>query len=222
MRSVNLPALDDAFVALVTDGKTATVDEYRATVRSDLQAEATRAYDTEFADEALSALTDDADMAYPEVMVSEYLDDIIKELSNNLRERGMSLEQFLGIEKLTLETLRNNYRDLAIRRLERSLALGKLVDMEKLTVNDDDVDAAIDGMVANLGEQAETFRKLFDNDNSRTNIALDIIKDRALARIVQIARGENPPLPAASGTLVLPNPDADELAEVATEEAQAE
>jgi len=226
VRSVNLPAFDDAFVALVTDGKIATVDEYRASLRTDLQAEVTRAYDTEYADEALSALTDDADMAYPEVMVGEYLDDIIKELSNNLRERGMSLEQFMGIEKLTLETLRSNYRDLAIRRLERSLALGKLVDMEKLTVNDDDVDSAINGMVANLGEQAETFRKLFDNDNSRTNIALDIIKDRALGRIVRIARGENPPLPVASGTLMLPNPDADEspaeLAVGATEEAQAE
>jgi trigger factor len=193
---MTLPALNDEFAQTVSEGKQQTLLEYRMKVREDLQAEMDRMVENAYAEEALDLLTEGADMAYPEIMVQEYIDEILKELENNLQERGLSLDQFLALEKTNKENLRATYRDLAMRRLERSLALGSLVANEQLTVTDEDVDQAIDRMLENLGDQAATFRKLFSNEQSRSNIAMDLIKDRALARLTRIMKGEAPPLPA--------------------------
>jgi trigger factor len=196
IRTVTLPELNDEFANTISEGKYPTLAEYRAKIREDLQNELNRIVENDYATEALEALTEGADMAYPDVMVDEYVDDIVQELENNLREQNLSLQQFMALERLDMDKLRASYAQLAMDRLERSLALGKLVEAEKLTVNDADVDAAIDKMVEGLGEQAAIFRRMFDNPQSRTNIALDLIKDKALTRLTAIVKGENPPLPA--------------------------
>lgn len=206
IRSVQLPPLDDEFANTVTEGRYPTVAEYRVKIGEDLQAEMTRLIENRYAQEALDELTAGADMAYPDAMVDDYTTDIIKEMENNLQEQGLSLEQFMTLERLDMPKLRENYRELAMQRLERSLALGKIVETENLRVGESDVDAAIDKMVESLGEQAQTFKKMFNNPQSRANIALDLIKDMALTRLTSIAKGENPPLAVDASPLVIDLP----------------
>jgi len=220
VRNVTLPELNDELANTLTEGKQPTLAEYRAKVRADLQAELNRIVENDYADQSLQSLTEGADMAYPDVMVEEYIDSIVQELENNLREQNLSLQQFMALERLDMPKLRDSYRELAMGRLERSLALGKLIEAEKLTVNDDDVDAAIDKMVESLGDQAETFKRMFNNPQSRTNIALDLIKDKALTRLTAIVKGENPPLPAAEEPVAAISEPAPETAK--TPETSAE
>lgn len=220
VRTVVLPELNDELANTISEGRQPTLAEYRAKIRQDLQTELNRMVENDYAEQALEMLTEGADMAYPDVMVEEYIDGIIQELENNLREQNLSLQQFMSLEQLDMPKLRGTYRELAMKRLERSLALGKLIEAEKLTVDDNDVDTAIDKMVENLGEQAETFKRMFNNPQSRTNIALDLIKDRALTRLTAIVKGENPPLPPAAEPVAAISDAAPETTQ--TPEASAE
>jgi hypothetical protein len=66
------------------------------------------------------------------------------------------------------------------------------VNQEKLAASDDDIESQIDKLSAQFGEQAATFRNMLSRPDSKRNIALDLVTNRAFRRLIEIARGENP------------------------------
>jgi FKBP-type peptidyl-prolyl cis-trans isomerase (trigger factor) len=82
------------------------------------------------------------------------------------------------------------------RRLERSLVLGEIVDAESLEVDEAEVDAALERILEPLTESSEAVRRALDTPAGRRRLRLDLLTDKAVARLVQIARGEAPPLTA--------------------------
>jgi FKBP-type peptidyl-prolyl cis-trans isomerase (trigger factor) len=116
------------------------------------------------------------------------------ELDQNLRQQGLTLADLLKITGRKEETVREEYRERAVERARRALALGQLVQDEELAASDEDLEAEIDRMSSLLGgDQAGKFRQFLTTEQSRMNIANRVASDRALARLVAIAKGENPP-----------------------------
>jgi hypothetical protein len=142
----------------------------------------------------LEKIVEQATVKYPEEMVGQYTNDILESLDRNLKERGLSLDDYKRVENKDDAALRQDYRDTAIKRLQRALVLGEVVKREQLNVSDSEVEKQIDKMSAQFGAQADVFRKMLMRDESRTSIAMDLITNRALERIVAIGRGENPPI----------------------------
>lgn len=217
VQSVTLPVLNDDFAKQATDNEIDNLLDYRIKVRKDLQDAATRRAENDYADAALDKLVEGATLKYSDVMVEEYMDDIMQELEQSFKERGISLSDFMKVEGRDKESLRASYRDTATRRLERSLVLGKLVDQENITVSEAEVDAEIDRMAQQFGEQANVFKQMLMQPQTRRNILMDIVKNHALERLIAIARGENPPIQpmsevAAQASEQATQPPAEEMA----------
>ncbi len=68
--------------------------------------------------------------------------------------------------------------------------LGKLVEVEELDVDEDEVEAEIDRIVEPFEGQSEELRKTFNTPSSRRHLTLDIITTKAIKRLTTIARGE--------------------------------
>jgi len=194
VQSRTLPELNDDFAKRVTNNEVDNLLDLRIRVRKDLQEARTRDAESKFADEVLDKVIEQATVKYPEDMVTEYTDDILQSLDRNLRERGLSLEHYKRIENKTDEDLRKDYREAAVKRLTRALALGELINREKLTVSDADVDEQIDKMSEQFGEQAATFRQMLNRAENKRSIAMDLITNRAFRRLIDIAQGKNPPI----------------------------
>jgi trigger factor len=99
---------------------------------------------------------------------------------------------------------------MADQRVRRSLALFKLSEAEQIDVTPDDVTAEIDRLAESMGDDAERFRQILRTADSVANIRNNLISERTVERLLAIARGEAPELPAAE-------PAAPEPAEEATE-----
>ncbi len=194
VQSRTLPALNDDFAKQVTENEIDNLLDLRIRVRKDLQDAATREAESKYAEEVLDKVVEQASIKYPEEMVDEYIDDILQNLDRNLRERGLSLEHYKRIEGKDDEALRSEYRDMATRRLKRALVLGELVRREQLDVNNADVETQIDKMSQQFGEQAAIFRQMLGRAENRQSIAADLATNRAFRRLIEIARGENPPV----------------------------
>jgi len=203
VQSAILPLLNDDFAKAVTDNAIDNLLDYRIKVRKDLQEAAKRTADSNYAALALSKLVENTTFKYPEVAVEEYVDDILKDLDQSFRERGLSLDEVMKIENRDAATLRGMYRDTAEQRLRRSLALAKVLDQEKINVTSDELDAHVDEMALQFGEQAAVFKQLLLTDQNRTNVLGDMLRDKTLERLTAITRGENPPLPAPDATSAL-------------------
>jgi len=196
IQSRTLPILNDDFAKQVSNNESETLLDLRIEVRKDLQEAAKREAESKYSDEVLQQIVDQASVKYPEDMVEEYIDDILQNIDRNLRERGLSLDDYRKIEGKDEQALRAEYRDQAVQRLKRALVLGSVVDKENLDVSDSDVEAQIDKMTEQFGDQAAVFRQMMASDQNRANIAMDMITNRALERVMAIARGENPEITA--------------------------
>ena len=75
----------------------------------------------------------------------------LRELDRNLRQQGLTLDDFMRITQQSREQVGEQYRDAATRRARRALALGELVKREELAISDEDLDAEIDSMSASMG-----------------------------------------------------------------------
>ena len=194
VKSRTLPVLNDEFAKLVTEGEKETLLDLRIDVRKQLEVAAKSEAETKYADQVLDKVAEQATVKYPEEMLQEYTDDILQNLDRQLRERGLSLDEYKKFEKKDDAAMRADYRDAAIRRLKRALILGEIVSKEQLNVSDADVLAQIDKMSAQFGEQASVFRQMLMRPETQNSIAMDLLTNRAMERLIAVARGENPPV----------------------------
>lgn len=179
------------------DEEIETILQLRMSVRKQLEEQARMEADRAAAEEALEKLVEGATLNYPEEVVEDYLDEIVEDLEQNmLKPQGFDFDRYLTLVDQTRDEFRATFRDSAVRRAERALALGKLVDAEQLLTTDADIDSEISKMIADLGgeERAGQFRQYFNTPRSRMNIANQMTSDRAIERLVAIAKGEEPPI----------------------------
>ena len=60
----------------------------------------------------------------------------------------------------------------------------------------EEIDAEIERLSSPLKDQAESLRKLLDTPTSRRRIELDLLTDKAVRRLADMARGRTPAAPA--------------------------
>jgi FKBP-type peptidyl-prolyl cis-trans isomerase (trigger factor) len=70
------------------------------------------------------------------------------------------------------------------------LALGKVSELEGVTVEEEEVEAEIERVSSAFGEQADKVRDVLSSPDSMRSIASDLLTNKALQRLVTIARGE--------------------------------
>lgn len=197
VQSRMVPDWSDELAKTISEDEFETILELRMNVREQLAEQAKQQNDRAIAEEALDHVVEGAELHYPDEVVDDYLDDIIRDLEQNvLSQQGLKLEHFLTMTGQSEEEFREGYRESAVRRAERSLALGELVRQEELAADESDIDQRIEAMIESMGgeERAGQFRQFFGSEQSRYNISNQVATDRAMERLVAIAKGENPPV----------------------------
>jgi len=170
----------------------------RVKVRENLQEELTSRSRQEYRDKVMDSIIAAATIEYPPALIEREIDDLLHDLTHRLERQDLKLDDYLTMEGKTLDNLRQEAQPEAEKRLLRGLVLGQVVDKEGLRVEPADIDAALDRMVEPLGEQAGDVRKRLDNPVYRRQLELDLLTDKALERLMAIARGDEVPEPGAT------------------------
>ncbi|OGO17929.1 MAG: trigger factor [Chloroflexi bacterium RBG_16_48_8] len=184
------------FIPQWTDDLAKTIGDYeslldlRMSVRNDLTNEAIRQAETKHGREIVDKVVEGATVTYPPILLQQEMNDMLKELEDRLRMQKLSIDDYLKVENKTEEELIEELRPKAEERLKRALVLGELVSAENIEVNDADIEAEIDRIMEHFKDRSDQTRKLFDNPESRHRIALDLLSDKAIKRLIAIAAGE--------------------------------
>ncbi len=186
-----VPELDDELAKSVGDFD--TLDELRDDVRTQLIEQATQEINSAYYEQIMEKLLDGiVETKYPPAMIEEQIDSMIEDFNQELSRQRLNVDEYLKLQNLTMEAMREDFREEATLRIKRALTLGEVVSAEKLHVHDEDIDAQIESMIGMFGNDAELARSLFTNDSMRMNIANQLIADQAVDRLIAIAKGENP------------------------------
>lgn len=188
VKSRTLPELNDELARQL--GEFTDLMDLKLKVRKSLLEEAARSGDRDYANRAVEDLVAGATYQYPPVMVEEEQKAMLRDLDRRLQAQRLSLTDYLKIEKKTEDDVMKELEPQAVERVKRSLALGKLVELEDLHVEDSEVSAELERVVAPWDSQAKAVRKAIDNPVGRRSLAMDLLTDKAVQRLVAIARGE--------------------------------
>jgi trigger factor len=190
-----LPNLDDDLARTV--GNYETIKELEKHVKEQLRQAAQDEADEEYAEQTVEAIIDQAQVEYPPVMMEETLDDVVKEIEQAVkRETRLSLEDYLRFQSKTMEDLRSEWEPRAAARLKRGLVLGEIIHQEGLEVDQEEISTHIGEVSARWGEQADEVRASLSSDAGSRAVRNQLLVEKAIQRLVAIARGEAPELGA--------------------------
>jgi trigger factor len=195
IEAVTLPDLDDEFARKITEEEgddPLDLDGLRQRTREELEKEAMQNTKSEYGDKVLEKIVEEADIAFPELMTEERIEDMLRDLDNNLQQQGMNLDSYMRITGATKESLQEQYADNAIESVGRTLVLRELVTAQNLEIGDEQIEKHLDSMMILFGGQGDQFRGLIDTPQMRENILNQILMDYIMTQLVAIGQGEDP------------------------------
>ncbi len=188
-KSRTLPELNDNFAALVSE-EYKTLLDLRIAVRKQLEHSATLQQDREHRNAVIEEVLKKCTISYPSIMIQERIQELVKDQDRRLKSQGLTLEDYLKIEDQTEEEYIAALEPEAAKQLQSSLMLSELVKVEKIEVDDDEINEAIEKTSLQFGESAEKIREMLRKDSGRRSLELDLISDKALNKLQAIAKGE--------------------------------
>jgi len=186
-----LPELDDDLARTV--GNFDSLEALEKHVREQLRQAAQEKADEEYTTQVLKAILEQAQVAYPPGMLVKTLDEVVEEFERAVKlEAHLSLEDYLHLRGQTMEELREELQPRATARLKRGLVLGEIVVRERLEVDEDEIGTHVEEVSAPWGARADQVRASLSSGAGRQAVRSRLLADKAVQRLVAIARGEAP------------------------------
>jgi len=185
-----LPDLDNALASTV--GSFETLAELEKDIRERVVAHKREHAESEYQTKLVSKLVEQSTVAYPPLLLTETLDEIVNETKERVeRQRKMSLEDALRLDGLTLEQFRDQMKPQAEMRVKRSLVLSKLAEQEGVAVSDDEVAQEYKNLLSRIGMVEQLTDRTVDVDSPLgRNLRSNVLGRKVMDRLTAIGRGE--------------------------------
>jgi trigger factor len=193
VREEDLPALDDELALMVGDYD--SLDGLRAALREEMETAALQQVEANYLDEVLDAMIEAAvKVEYPPQAADREADLVLNQMERNLASSGLQLDAYLSMLGKSRLEYRQELRPSAEERLKRRLVLEEVAQREGLQADDEQIQAEIDSMIEAMGPDAEEMREVLESPGGRFSLAADLVISQAQERVVEIGKGEAPPL----------------------------
>jgi trigger factor len=160
VNAVELPELDEKFAKKC--GPFKNMDELRADIEKNLQAQNEHRVNEKFKDDLVEALVKCSRVSAPDILIDDQLRLIKLDIERNASTTGETLEDYLKANNMTKEDWDKQAHDVAEKRVKASLVLQILAQEAKITVSDEDVLAKITELRDVYKKSPEALKNLKD------------------------------------------------------------
>jgi trigger factor len=178
------PELDDAFAAKC--GPFKTVAELKQDIKQNLETQNNYKAEEKFKDDLVAELVKGSKISAPEIMISDQLNSIKADVTRNAAAQGLSFEDLLSQIGQTEEEWEKEAKKAAESRVKASLCLQILARDEKITVEDELVDAKIAELKAAYGKSPDALKSLKD-----PNVRQDIKNRMTIEKVIDFLVAQN-------------------------------
>ena len=188
-----VPEQDDEFAKDVSSFE--TLEELKADIRAKAIAEQEKQIQSAFETAAVEKAAENTTVDMPEALVERELDSQMERFAYQLQMSGYSMEQYAKMMGGDVNTMRKAFRPTAEKQAKISVTLEKIVEVEGITVSDEEIAAEIDSLAAQYQMEASKVKELVPADelteSLKTRKATKIIVDSAVAVAPKAAEKEN-------------------------------
>ena len=196
VKSRYLPELDDDLAR--EEGDYETLDEMREAVREQLWEQAEADARDELFDDVVGRMIETSQIVYPPTVVDEELENMVQSLRERVTRAGWEWSDYLMLQGESEEALRESLKDDAVERVQRGLVLGEFIEEERLSLDEEEVEAAIDERLGDRFEDNEELREqmrdFFRQGQGLEMVTGELVMDKALERMEAIVTGNAPSL----------------------------
>lgn len=140
-----LPVLDDEFVKDIDD-ELNTVEEWKEKIKSKLLETKVKNADIKLENDIVEKIAANTEIEIPDCMVDEELDYRIKEMEQSMAQYGLKLEDYLKYTGTTVEQIKSDKRDEALRNIKIRLILEEICKKENITVTAEEIKEKLEGI----------------------------------------------------------------------------
>ncbi len=177
-----LPALDDEFAK---DLNFDTLDALKADLREKLEKTAAQDEEVYLKEQALLLAGENAKIDIPEAMIDYEVEKMLSNFDQQLTGQGLNLELYLQYMGQDIDSLRDQFRADAMKRVRSDLVLEAIAAKEELVATDEEIDIEIARIALTYGREAAEIRQILEADpDGIKNMELDVKYRKALDLLV--------------------------------------
>ncbi len=213
-----LPPLDDEFAKEASEFD--TLDEFRSSVREQLEEVEEQRAIGEFRGRVLDAVTERAKVEVPEVMVDEKADEMVSSFERSIRAQGIEPAQYYQLAGSSPEDVKERVRDDAADTVKKELVLDAVAAAEGVDVDEHEVMHQIEHLAEDTDRSPKQIADLMRRNGTYQLLEEEMARAKALDFLAENAVPV--PMPEEEATEVPDTGDADEGGEdvPGTEEAE--
>ena len=219
-----LPEKDDEFVKDVSECN--TMDELREDIRKRFTDRKQADVDNAFENACVEAAAANMTAEIPESMYDEMAGRLLEQYGYQLQMSGMKLEDYAKMMGTDLAGMRKMMRPSAEMRVKNDLCLAKVIEVENLTVSDEEVEEEYKKLADNYQMELDKVKKSVSEDDIKAEklyaSAAKLIADAAVATKLQPAEAETDAEPEKAEKPKRTRKTAAKKAEESAEEAPAQ
>ena len=185
IKEKQLPDLDDEFASEVSDFD--TMAEYREDVQKKLTSKKEEEAKIAKEEAVLDAVIADAKMEIPDAMLETQQRQLLENFAQRIQAQGLSLEQYMQFTGLTAQTMMEQLKPEALKRIQSRLVLEAVAAAEKMEATEEDFEAEIKSIAESYQMEADKVRELLGEQGAK-QVKEDICVRKAADFIVDNAK----------------------------------
>ena len=152
-----LSSLDDEFAKDVSEFE--TLDELKTDLRNKLLKQSEMQAKGDHLKAIISKVVDNASIEIPEVMFTERVKVMVEDLSRNLAQQGMTIEQYYQYTNSTEEVMLERLRPQAVESVKTDLVLEAIAKVEGIEATEDEVNEEIQKLAERHKQDAKLLKQ---------------------------------------------------------------
>lgn len=181
--TTTVPAMDDEFAKDVSEFD--TLEELKADIRAKALENAEKQAASAFEQACVEKATENCTVDMPKALIEAELDNQMERFAYQLQMSGYSVEAYAKMMGGDMNTIRNAFRPAAEKQAKTNVMLAKIVEVEGLTVTEDDIAAEYDSLAATYSLELDKVKSMVPVEEIKANLetrkAVKVITDNAVA-----------------------------------------
>lgn len=176
IKSKVLPELDDEFAKDISEFN--TLEEYKKDVEKKLKEEKEKQAEADKEAQAIEKIVENTEVNIPDSMIEDQMEQMVEQFNANLSYQGLNLETYCKYLGTTVEAFKETLKPQATKDVKLKLALEYIAKTENITATDEDINAKIDELAKEYGN--ENADSLKNNENIKKYMSERVLQDKTL------------------------------------------
>ena len=168
-----IPEQDDEFAKDVSEFD--TLDEYKKEIKDNLTKKKEEQAKTEKENAVVDKAVENATMEIPEAMIDTQVENMVDDFARRIQSQGLSMEQYMQFTGATVDSLKEQMKPQAVKRIESRLVLEKVAEAENIQISDEKLDEELAKMAEMYKMELDKFKELvgeYEKEQMKKDLAV--------------------------------------------------